>query len=84
VENDIIKLLTEIAHNTLQGNIPLNTLQLKRLRKYKQMLRTLSNRAVSLREKRDLVVRQRGGFLPILLPIIASAVGGLVSQLANQ
>lgn len=79
VEDDIIKVLTEWIHNTLRGNVPLTRRQWKQLRKYKQILRSLSNRSVSLQEKRNLLVsRQRGGFLPILLPIIASAIGGLL------
>ncbi len=86
VEDDIIKVVTEMAHNTLRGNVPLTRTQWHRLRKYKQMLRTLTNRSVSLREKRSLLVKQpqRGGFLPILLPLVASAVGGVVNQLFHS
>jgi hypothetical protein len=86
VEDDIIKVLTEMVHNTLRGNVPLTRAQWQRLHKYKQMLRTLSNRSVSLREKRSLLVKPQrgGGFLPILLPLVASAVGGVVNQLFNS
>ncbi len=83
VEGDIIKVLTEMAHNNLRENIPLTRAQWHRLRKYKQMLRTLSNRSVSLREKRSLLVKQPqrgGGFLPILLTLVASAVDGVVKS----
>ncbi len=82
VEDDIIKMLTEMTHNTLHGNVPLTRAQWQRLRKYKQMMRTLSSRSVPLHQKRSLLVKhQRGGFLPILLPLVASAVGGVVKQL---
>jgi hypothetical protein len=81
VEDDIIKVMTECIHNTLRGNVPLTSAQWKQLRKYKQILRSLSNRSVSLQEKRHLLVsRQRGGFLPILLPILVSAVGALLNN----
>src|SRR5829696_6854351 len=78
VDKDILKILVEMSHNTLKGNIPLSSTQLNRLRGYKHLLRVLADKSIPLEEKRKYLVRhnQVGGFLPVLVPIIASAVGG--------
>ena len=75
VDNDIIRALSEMSLNVLRGNIPLQHGQKKRLRKHKQTMRSLANRLLSLDTKRRLV-QQSGGFLPVLLPIIASVLSG--------
>ena len=85
VDRDILKLLVEMSHNTLKGNVPLNATQFKNIRKYKHYLRFLSDKTIPLEEKRNyLVTHQSGGFLPILLPIVASAVGGLLGKIWNK
>jgi hypothetical protein len=82
VDNDIIKLLSEMSLNTLRGNVPLKSSQWRALRKYKQILRYLMDRTTPLHQKRSFLSKQqRGGFLPLLIPIIASAVGGVLNNL---
>jgi hypothetical protein len=77
----MIKLLSEASLNTLRGNIPLNPVQFKKMKNYKQTLRTMAHRKIPIQEKRQFLLTQRGGFLPALIPIIASTVGGLLSGL---
>ena len=84
VDSDIIKIISEACFNTLRGNMSISQSQFKRLKKYKQTIRTLARKNVALREKRGILVRQSGGFLPLLLPILASSVGGLLSQVWNK
>ena len=73
IESDIIHALSEIALNILRGNVQLSRQQVQRLQRHKQALRALASRAIPLRRKRALLlVKQRGGFLPLLLPLIAS------------
>jgi len=79
-----IKLIAQIAANVISGNIKLSPQQLKRLKHYKTTLRELRHRRTSLANKRTLLLKQRGGFLPFLVPIIASAVGGLVSRVFTK
>lgn len=82
---DIIKALVELVHNTLHGNVPLTPKQIHQLHKYKQTLRALSRRSLSLEQKRHLLAKQqRGGFLPFLLPIVTSAVSGLLQGIVNN
>jgi hypothetical protein len=71
VNTDVIRMLAEIALNILRGNVKLTKHQFLRLGRYKQSLRTLGNRKVSLKNKRQ-ILGQQGGFLPLLLPVIAS------------
>jgi len=73
-ENDIIKMLSEIVHNVLCGNVPLHSNKIYQLRKHKQIMHTLSDRSVSLARKRTLLQQQHGSgtFLPLLFPIISS------------
>jgi hypothetical protein len=81
VDNKMIRLISEMALNTLQGNIRLSPKQRKHLQRYKQILRSLADKRTRVGEKRRIIIRQKGGFLPILLPIIANAVGGLLGSL---
>ena len=79
VENDVIKMFTEIIYNLLHGNVHLRSDKKRKLRKYKQILRNLSNHTISLDRKRTLLQGQRGGSLfPILLPIISSVASRLL------
>jgi hypothetical protein len=74
--------LHEIAHNKQKGNIPLNADQLKKLRRYEKALVKLSQKELSKKGsklKRQLIV-QSGGWLPILLPALASIIGQVLSN----
>jgi len=79
VDDDIIKLLSEMSFNFLRGNLATSPNQLHRLRKHKQTLRMMANKKVPLYKKRSTLI-QRGGFLPLLLPVVANAVGGILGQ----
>ena len=87
----VICVLIEIIHNLLNGNIPINANQLKRLSKYKGKFRKLSKlcsdnklkKSINTQESRKAII-QTGGALPFLIaPLIAliakAAVGGAVS-----
>jgi hypothetical protein len=77
VDNDIIRLLSEICLNLLRGNVKLSPGQIHRLKRHKQILRSLATRNISVKEKRRKLI-QRGGFLPLVLPVIASTLAGLI------
>lgn len=69
------KSIHEIAVNTVNKNIPLTTIQKKKLRKYKTVITKLSCKDKSERKK---VIPQIGGALNVLLPIVASILASLV------
>jgi hypothetical protein len=71
--------LNEIALNTIKGNMKLQTQQKKKLHKYKRLLKNLSLKTNN-RVKRRKLVSQSGGFLPILIPTLASILTTLITN----
>ena len=74
---ELITCLCECALNVLNGNISLKTADKRRLKKYKQNLRSLADRKLSTQKKKK-TLNQKGGFLGALLTPILSALGGLL------
>lgn len=79
--NDQILSLCEICLNILNGNIPVNASKLK---KYKNLLRSLSKKRESIQKKKRLLVNQSGGFLPLIAPAIISALGGILGPIISK
>ena len=78
---DLISALCECAHNILRGTVRLTLGEKVRLRKYKNQLRLIANRRLSIARKRR-EIQQTGGFLPALLaPLAATVFLPLLSQL---
>lgn len=78
---DLIETLGEIALNTLKGNLKLKPLVLRELFKHRSNLRKIGDKKVNWRVKRKLLLKQKGsGFFSILLPIVASLFGSLISK----
>lgn len=75
---EAIDAVCDCAHNSLRGAIPLTKVQKQRLKKHKKVIRTLSNKKVSIKRKRK-ILGQSGGFLPILLKAGLAAIPGLLS-----
>jgi hypothetical protein len=76
---DNIDALSEVALNTLLGNVPLQEKQKKKLKRYHKKIRFLARKRTSARKKKKFLVQQ-GGFLPLLLTPILSTLGGLAAQ----
>lgn len=79
VDEDFIKTLHEIAHNTLNKNNPINAKQKEVLQRYKTSIRKLACPKRSLTQKRKLMV-QSGGFLPVLIGTILSGIIGNIIE----
>ena len=78
---DLISALCECAHNILRGTVRLTPREKVRLRKYKNKLRLLVNKRLSVSRRRR-EIQQSGGFLPALLAPLATTVFlPLLSQL---
>lgn len=73
---ELLKALSEIAVNTVNGNIPLNEKTLQKLKRYKRQFRSMACPKHSLKSKRNIV--QRGGFLSVL---IGTVLSGIISHL---
>ena len=75
----IYKSLREIAHNTIKGNVKLNKFQKAKLKPYSRTLKDLCTSPKCSKRRKKLVV-QSGGFLPILIPAVASLIASLVAK----
>lgn len=82
-DKPLIQTLTEAVCNTLSGDIPLKKNVQKQLQKYKAPLRSIACPKSKWKAKQRVLI-QHGGFLPILMPIIASALSGLVSHFISK
>ena len=78
---ELIRALSECAHNILRGNVKMTPREKTRLRKYQTKLRLIARKNVSVKQKRRNL-QQTGGFLPALLaPLAASVVIPLLREL---
>ena len=89
-DKDLLQCLSECALNILKGNVSLKPSEKARLTKYRQKLRKVADKKVSLKQKHKIV--QTGGFAPALLapllapliaPLAKRAVGGLARKAAG-
>lgn len=72
----VIQTLSEIVHNVISGNIPIDEKTLNGLKKYKSKLRSIHSniRKKKLnKDRRKIFVNQVGGFAPIL-PLLLKGV----------
>jgi hypothetical protein len=75
VTNDIV----EILYNIIMGNISLQSKEHKRLSLYQKPLLRLMN--LPNKEKRQkFIYKQKGGFIGAILPVVASLIGGIISN----
>jgi len=76
---DNIDSISEIALNTLKGNVPIQLNSLKKLKRHANSVRKISRKGVSVKERKR-VLQQEGGFLPLILAPFLSAAGTLVGR----
>lgn len=80
-KNEQIQCLCEICLNILAGNVPVNVNKMKR---YKNLLRSLAKKKSSIQQKKRMLVNQSGGFLPLLAPAIISTLGGILGRVIGK
>ena len=83
---DVVRAITDVVHNVLQGKVHLTRQRINKLVKYKQQLRKLVKpRGMSLKQRKDVIIK-KGGFLPFLAPLIpliikaATIAGPLIAK----
>lgn len=79
-DNCVIQTLSEIIHNCMNKNIPIEGTNLEKLKKYKRNLRSLhsyikNNKSIRSRRRKfsSQVGGQIGGFWPLLLNAVLSS-----------
>ena len=78
---EFLDCVSECAKNVLKGNVPLQSHQLKSLRRDKNNLRALALKNTTLSKKRRIL--QKGGFLGALLTPILSFLASLLAGNAS-
>jgi len=76
---DNIDALSEAALNTLKGNVPLHSALKSKLKRHCTKIRNLAHKGIS-RKKKKLLLVQEGGFLPLLIPAVLTAIGSLAAR----
>ena len=78
-DKKLIDAVSEAAENVLKARVPLDPKSKRRLSFHKRALRALAKRG-SLKSKRKLLVQKGGALFSILAPLVASALGTLISS----
>lgn len=83
VTPEIINTLSEICLNTVNGNNKICNATIKKLKRYKNSIRSVSQPKRSVASRRKILV-QNGGFLPVLIgTILSGVVGALIDKYAK-
>jgi hypothetical protein len=77
---ELIKAVCEVALNVLKGVVPVSEQQKKKLKRYKRVLRALTDKKVSITKKREFLNQTGGNFLPFLIPPVLSVLASLISK----
>jgi hypothetical protein len=80
----LITLLSECGLNVLKGNLKLTDDQYDKLKPHRRMLLRVSRDNATLKERRSALAKKKGGFLPVVLPIILSALSGFAGQAVSK
>ena len=72
---ELVHCIGDCVLNVLNGNIPLEYEEKKRLKRYRNCLRELVKKKTSDKKKKHIT--QEGGFLGAVIPILSGLVGKL-------
>ena len=80
-DDTFYKALRELAKNTVKRHVPLNKNHKKKLKREKKLILALNQKGNKRFKRRKLVLQSGHGlFLPVVVPIVASLVGELISR----
>ncbi len=78
-----IKALSEIIRNLGQGNITTDSRKLKKLKPYFRILNKIDQTRGITKQRRLLANQSGGAALPLLIPLFATLVGGLIQRVLS-
>ena len=76
----LIRFLCECGLNILKGNLKLKKKHYKLLKPFKTSLLKLCKPFASLNERRQDLLKKKGGALPVLIPIVLSALASFAGE----
>ena len=78
---DVINALSEVVLNGLCGNIPLNSIDIEKLKPFRKLMNLLSNKSVGIVKRKRLMSSKKGGsLLSILIPLASTIIAGLTTR----
>jgi len=77
-----IASIAECILNVLNGNIPLKKEEKKKMKRYKNVMRRVVDKKNNMSKKKTLLI-QKGGFLPLILPLALSALSSVASMITK-
>ena len=75
----LLEVLSSIALNIIQRNIPLTKKDILKLRPYEKMIKKLSEKKHSLGSRRKML--KTGGFLSSLLSLVPTLISGVLANI---
>ena len=78
---DLVKAICDCALNVLRGTIPITSDQKKKLRPFKNVLRSLADPKKTVASKKKLLV-QRGGSPLMLIPLLAPIIKQVIDEIS--
>ena len=75
-DKKFVKVVKLICQNTISKEVPLTKDQQNKLKKYADKINKIG---VSRKSTRTTIVQSGGGFISILLPVVASLIGGIIN-----
>ena len=78
-----IEAVSEIALNTLKGNIKLAPSHFKKLKRKQKALRCLASKKLGIQKKKQ-ILKQHGGFLPALVPIAMGVAAEIIPSVLKE
>lgn len=80
ISEELLKCVCEISYNILKKNVSVSSHQKRKLTKYKNVIKIMSDRKCKVGRKRKILKQFGRGFLPVLFSIIAPILGSLLSK----
>ena len=68
---NIIYAISEIIRNILRGNIPITPKQRRKLNQYKDSLRELGKKSVTLKKRRQILNQKGGALAAAIIPALS-------------
>ena len=79
-DKELVYCLCECALNVLQGNVHLQPGEKSGLKKYRHRMRTLTDKKIGVGKKKQLLLKQKGGWVSaLILPIL-----GILNRLLSK
>ena len=75
VNPEVVNAVCDCIHNVLQGNIPISNLSKEKLQKKKTILRKLTKRGTTAKDRRKILTQKGSGLFPLLPLILGPALG---------